>query len=276
MLRKMAGKSQDLRRERNEACDHGILGVETGGTDAIGIDALAIPPLHAAGELIDLREIEPQRLADVAQGAARSVANDGGRQRRPFAAILAVDILNHLLAPFVLEVHVDIGRLVAFLGNEALEQHGHARGVDLGDPQTVANGGVGRRAAALAEYFLRTRELNDIVHGQKERLELELGDQAQFVLDVGEHGRRRARRPALRAAAHRQRAQMTRGRGAGRHDFLGVLVAQLVELESAALRNLERLREQRRGIQLAQALQGPQTALAVREYGVPRGLERRP
>jgi hypothetical protein len=35
-------------------------------------------------------------------------------------------------------------------------------------------------------------------------------------------------------------------------------------------------REQRRRIQLAQALQGPQAALAVREYGVPRGLERLP
>jgi hypothetical protein len=79
-----------------------------------------------------------------------------------------------------------------------------------------------------------------------------------------------------RAAAHRQLAQMTRGRGAGGHDFLGVFVAQFIELESAALRDLERLRQQGRGIKLAQALQGPQTALAVRKHGIPRGLQRLP
>ena len=113
MLREMAGKAQYLRGERDEARNHGILGIETGGTDAVRVDALAIPPLHAARELVDLRKIEPQRLADVPQGAARTIANDGGRQGRALAAVLAVDILNHLFAPLVLEIHVDVRRLVA-------------------------------------------------------------------------------------------------------------------------------------------------------------------
>src|SRR5260370_34004942 len=184
MLREMAGKAQNFRRERDEARNHGIFGIEAGSADAVRIDALPIPPLHAPRKLIDLGEIQSQRLADVPQSAARTVTDDGGRQRRALAAVLSIDILNHLFAPLVLEIHVDIGRLVALLGNEAFEQHGHARGIHLGYAQAVADGGVGRGAAALAEYSLRSRILNDVVHGQKKRLEFELPDQTQFVFDV--------------------------------------------------------------------------------------------
>ena len=38
------------------------------------------------------------------------------------AAVFLVDVLDHLLAPLVLEIDVDVGRLVALLGDEALEQ----------------------------------------------------------------------------------------------------------------------------------------------------------
>ena len=38
------------------------------------------------------------------------------------AAVLAVDVLDHLLAALVLEVDVDVGRLVALGADEALEQ----------------------------------------------------------------------------------------------------------------------------------------------------------
>ncbi len=184
----MAGEAQDFRRQRDEARDRGIVGIEAAGADALGIDALPIPPLHAPRKLVDLREIEPQRLAHVAQSAARSVADDGGRQRRTLPAILVINILNDFFAPLVLEIHVDVRRFVALLGNEALEQHGHARRVHLGDPQAVTDGGVGRGAAALAEDSLRARMLDDIVHGQEEGFEFEFGDQAQFVLDMVAHG----------------------------------------------------------------------------------------
>ena len=80
----------------------------------------------------------------------------------PFAPVLAVDILDHFLAPLVFEIHVDIGWFVALLGNETFEQHRHARGIDLGYLQAVTDGGVGRGTAALTEYSLRARELNDI------------------------------------------------------------------------------------------------------------------
>ena len=37
-------------------------------------------------------------------------------------AIALVDVLDHLLAPLMFEIDVDVGRLLAFLRDEALEQ----------------------------------------------------------------------------------------------------------------------------------------------------------
>ena len=53
-------------------------------------------------------------------------------------------------AALMLEVDVDVGRLVALAGNEALEQHLGARRIDFGDAQAVADRRVRRRAASLA------------------------------------------------------------------------------------------------------------------------------
>ena len=65
------------------------------------------------------------------------------------------------------------------------------------------------------------------------------------------------------------------GRGlAGGNDLLGILIAQLVEVERAALGDRERLLEERRGIELAQALERPQAALAVRKQANARLVQR--
>ena len=91
--------------------------------------SIARPSHHAnmPREPVDLREVEAERLADVAHRALRPVGDERGGERRAVAAVLAVDVLHHFLAPLVLEVDVDVGRLVALLADEALEQHAHAR-----------------------------------------------------------------------------------------------------------------------------------------------------
>jgi hypothetical protein len=54
----------------------------------------------------------------------------------------------------VLEVDVDVGRLVALDADEAAEEQRRAARVDLGDMQAVADERVGGAAAALAEDLL--------------------------------------------------------------------------------------------------------------------------
>ncbi len=207
----------------------------------------------------------PERLADVAHGAARPVGDERGRQRCPVAAIFLVDVLHHFLAPLVLEVDVDVGRLVALAADEAFEQHAHPRRIDFGDPERVADGRVRRGAAALAEDLFLARECDDVVDGEEIGLVAKLGDEGELVLDqladVGRHaGREAPREPRLG-----QLAQVRGRRLARRHDFLRVLVAQLVEREATALRDRDGLGEQRRRIDRREPRPRAQVPLAVGE-----------
>ena len=97
---------------------------------------------------------QAERLADFADGRAAAIADDGGGDAGALAAVFAVDILDDFLAPLVLEIDVDVGRLAPLRRDEALEQKIGAVGIDLGDAEAEADGGIGRRAAALAEDFL--------------------------------------------------------------------------------------------------------------------------
>ena len=99
-----------------------------GGVEPLGRGRAPVSPVSWPGPQLPLasacRDVlrEAQRLADLADGAAGAVADDGGADRRPLAAVAVVDVLDHLLAALVLEVDVDVGRLVAAGRDEALEQ----------------------------------------------------------------------------------------------------------------------------------------------------------
>ena len=58
--------------QRDEPRDQRIVGIEAGFADARRIDRAAVPPREHAGQAVDLREVEAQRLADVAHGALRA------------------------------------------------------------------------------------------------------------------------------------------------------------------------------------------------------------
>ena len=55
--------------------------------------------------------------------------------RGAIAAIALVDILDHLLAPLMLEIDIDVGRLLALLRDEALEQKIDFVRIDGGDAE---------------------------------------------------------------------------------------------------------------------------------------------
>ena len=178
-------------------------------------------------------------------------------------AVLAVDVLDHLLAPLVLEVDVDVGRLLALDADEAAEQQAGAARVDLGDVQAVADQRVGGAAAALAQDVLVARPVDDVGDGQEVRLVLQLGDDRELVLDrramlVGQAGGKAPGRALVR-----ELAQLRRRRLARRDDLLGVLVLQLGERELAALRDRHRLLEPGRLVERGQAALRAQVLLGV-------------
>ena len=95
---------------------------------------------------------------------------------RPY---LLVDVLDDLLAALVLEVDVDVGRLAALGGEEALEEQVAARRVDRRDAEAVADGAVRGASAPLAEDVHAARDLDDRVDAEEVRRDLELTRRAR-------------------------------------------------------------------------------------------------
>ena len=116
----------------------------------VGIDELEL--VHHLREAIDLTVVEAERLAHFARGAAAAIGDDVGGHRRAVLAVALVDVLDHALAPIAArQIEIDVGPLAALFGQEALEEQLHADRIDRRDAEAVADGAVGRRAAALHE-----------------------------------------------------------------------------------------------------------------------------
>jgi hypothetical protein len=240
MLGEMAGKADELPREPEHQAQRPLVWIEPQLTHPRLIHALAAAAPDLAGERPHGIKREPQGLAHVADRTAGAVVDDGRRQPRPIAAVLVVDVLDHLLAPLVLEVDVDVGRLVALGGDEALEEKVDAVRVDRGDAEAVADSRVGGRAAALAQDPARAGEADEIVHGEEIGRVIERGDQPELVLDQPAHLIRDAAWVALSGAGPGQLLQLFLGRAAAAGELVRVLVAELVEAEGAGLGDLDR------------------------------------
>src|SRR5690349_10994625 len=100
------------RGKPRSACASAIRRRITGLAQAHGEVLAIVPPGDRLGDAVHLPQVQPQRLADVAQRALGLIGDQRGRQRGAFAPVFSVDVLDDLLAPLVLEIDVDVGRLV--------------------------------------------------------------------------------------------------------------------------------------------------------------------
>ena len=131
MLREMAREAhQRAERVRATSRKRRIVGIEPGLAHLPLADDVVAPAPHRAGQR--RRDIlgQAERLADLADGAAGAIGDHGGGEAGAVAAVFAIDVLDHLLAPLVLEIDVDVGRLVALVADEALEQQVDLVGID--------------------------------------------------------------------------------------------------------------------------------------------------
>src|ERR687897_537823 len=92
-------------------------------------------------------------LADVAHRTAAAIGDDGCGNAGAVAPVTRINVLDHFLAPFMLEIDIDVGRFLAFLGNEALEKKIDRGRVDIGDAEAITDGGIGGRAANSAVCY---------------------------------------------------------------------------------------------------------------------------
>ena len=117
--------------------------------------------------MIEHRVIKPERLTDIANRRARLIGDHGSGECRAAASVSRIDILNNLFAPRVLEVDIDVGRLIALLRDKPLEQHVDTRGVDLGNTQAVTHRRIRGRPAPLTQNALAPSKGDDVVNGKK-------------------------------------------------------------------------------------------------------------
>ncbi len=151
----MARKADQFGGEIERQAQGAVGGVEPGLAHPQVGDRVVAPAPDDAGERRDDIDREAQRLADLADRRARAVADHGGGEPGAVAAVFLIDVLDHFLAPLVLEIDIDVGRLVARGADEALEQHIDARGIDRGDAEAIADDRIGGRAAPLAQDAAR-------------------------------------------------------------------------------------------------------------------------
>ena len=178
VLREVAGKADQFAGEIDDHAQGGISGVET---DARHVRRHHLVPVAAPEHALQRGDRivgQAERLRHLAERHLRAVADDGRGHPGMVAAILGVDVLDHLLAALVLEVDVDVRRLVALGADEALEQEVGTGRIDGGDAEAVADGGVGGRAATLAEDAALAGEADDFVDGQEVGGEAELLDRS--------------------------------------------------------------------------------------------------
>jgi hypothetical protein len=122
MLTEMARRAHELTGEIERQAKPAVGEVEVQFLDMLVLNPVLRPAPDLGGQHLDEVLGEAERLTDIADRALGAIADDGRAQRRVVAAVLIEDPLHDDLAPFMLEIDVDVWRLAAFLRHEALEQ----------------------------------------------------------------------------------------------------------------------------------------------------------
>ena len=187
MLGQMAGKAGHFPGQGDGLGDGTVARVQPGFADVAG--GHAVPPPPPGGALQGDNDVagQAQGLAHFADGAFGTVGGDRGGHAGPFAAVLFINVLDDLFPALVFKVHVDIGGLVPFGADEALEQKVDAVRVHRRYPQAIADRRICRRAPALAKDAALPGEADDVVDGEEVRGEVQPGDQVQFMFQLAAH-----------------------------------------------------------------------------------------
>src|SRR4030095_9377248 len=107
MLGEMAGEGQDPADQLMQPVDFGIARIEARRRDLFLVNITPGAP-DGAGHPGRHILAQAQYLADLADGASRTIMDDGGGNTSAVAAIAAIDILHHFLAPLMLEIDINI------------------------------------------------------------------------------------------------------------------------------------------------------------------------
>ena len=170
------------------------------------------------------------------------------------AAIALVDVLDHFLAPLVLEIDVDVGGLVALLRKEAGEQQPFLHRIDRRHAQQVADQRIGGASPPLAQdrRIEAAGITHDVMHGKEVAGVVLVPDQPKFLVQHGAVSVRQAGGETLARALLHEMLQPALRCPARRHWLVRVFIDQLVEPEIDAGQEVPRRRQRfRAGLEQA-------------------------
>ena len=110
---------------------------------------------HQLGQPVDLAERHLQHAADVAQHAARQERAEGDDLRDLLGAVPVAHVADHLVAPVLAEVDVEVRHRDAFGIEEALEEQPETQWIEIGDGERIGDERAGAGAAAGADRECR-------------------------------------------------------------------------------------------------------------------------
>ena len=237
----------------------------------------------AAGEAVEFGLGQSERLAGVADRAARAVGGEAGHERGVLAAPAGVDALDQLGADVAREVEVDVGQRVHLLVEEAPDEEPVVDRVDVREPDQVADDRGDRGATPAAGRQVRQaardagrahvaghllRQLEHLVVDEEEAGEVVQLDQPQLLDELCLGLRALGRRPvALAEAFAADPFELAERRGALGQRWRGQPVAEVArQVEAATPRDPHRVRR-RLGVVAREAL-GLLLGAAQPELGV--------
>ncbi len=145
-------------------------------------DALFIVDIQVAGEALDQCGRKAQYAGYVPHGGFRPEGHQRAGHGGVIAPVALVDVLDDLLTPVGGEVDVDIGWAGTLRRQEAFENEVNGNGVNGRDIEQVSHQRVSRAAPSLAAYALCAGEVHDIAHDQEVVCQVQLADDAEFLL----------------------------------------------------------------------------------------------
>ncbi len=197
VLRDVAREPGDLAREPRE-CAPALRVVLAGELRDLLPHPLRVPAVGDPREPLELGKREPERLADVADRAARAVRREAGDERGVLAPVALGDADDELLADVAREVEVDVRDRGELTVEEASERELVRDGVDVREPGQIADDRAHRGAAAAPGRQEAPRsarpahlaralacQLEHLVVEEEEPREAELVDQRELVLETG-------------------------------------------------------------------------------------------
>ena len=144
----------------------------------------------------DLEFGNTQHLGDVSESRAPLIRVEPADHRRMVRTVAIKNQINHLVAPVVREIDVDIRQLLQLHPlriEEAPEIQLEAHRTHRTDPEAVANQGICRASPRNPLDPALAATLQQFPHYEEVFLVTHLGDDAQFLFDLPPHAGRRHR-----------------------------------------------------------------------------------